>query len=133
MEQHSHRGHVGVGYAFVAFAAVAGALMFANPANAAGDAARGAVLYKDCQTCHSIEKNDVGPMHKGVVGRIAGTVTGYDYSPALRNAKIIWTEENLDKWLKEPDEFIPGVKMFYEVENPQDRADLIAFLRERAR
>jgi|SRR5579871_3257035 len=104
-----------------------------SPANAAGDAARGEVLYQGCQDCHSIEKNDVGPMHKGVVGRAAGTVPGYNYSPALRNAKIVWTEENLDKWLTRPQDFIPGTKMFYEVKNPQDRADLIAFLKDRAR
>ena len=104
-----------------------------SPANAAGDAARGEVLYQGCQDCHSIEKNDVGPMHKGVVGRTAGTVPGYNYSQALRNAKIVWTEENLDKWLTNPQDFIPGTKMFFEVKNSQDRADLIAFLKERAR
>jgi cytochrome c len=100
---------------------------------AAGNAARGQILYQGCQDCHSIEKNDVGPMHKGVVGRTAGTVPGYNYSPALRNAKIVWTEENLDKWLTDPQQLVPGTKMFYEVQNPQDRADLIAFLKERAR
>jgi cytochrome c len=72
-------------------------------------------------------------MHKGVVGRVAGTVPGYNYSPALRNAKIVWTQENLDKRPTSPQAFIPGTKMFYEVKNPQDRADLIAFLKDRAR
>jgi cytochrome c len=100
---------------------------------AAGDVARGEVLYQGCQDCHSIDKNDVGPMHKGVVGRASGTAPGYNYSPALRNAKIVWTEENLDKWLADPEKFIPGVRMFYNVPNVQDRADLIAFLKERAR
>jgi cytochrome c len=120
--------------AFAALATVLSMIAFADcPANAAGDARRGEKLYKDCQACHSIEKNDIGPMHKGVIGRTAGTVAGYDYSPALRNAKITWTEDNLDKWLTNPQDFIPENKMFYEVENPQDRADLIAFLRERAR
>jgi len=51
----------------------------------------------------------------------------------LRNAKIVWTEENLDKWLSDPQRFIPGSRMFYQVDNPRDRADLIAFLKERAR
>jgi cytochrome c len=114
-------------------AALAAVMFCGSPANAAGDAARGEVLYQGCQDCHSIEKNDVGPMHKGVVGRAAGTVPGYNYSPALRNAKIVWTEENLDKWLTGPQDFIPGTKMFYEVKSPQDRADLIAFLKDRAR
>jgi len=72
-------------------------------------------------------------MHKGVVGRTAGTVPDYNYSPALRNAKIVWTEANLDRWLTDPQDFVPGTKMFYEVKNPQDRADLIAFLKDRAR
>ncbi|MGA7805372.1 c-type cytochrome [Bradyrhizobium sp.] len=116
------------------FAAVLTAAMFVTcAANAAGDAARGETLYQGCQDCHSIEKNDVGPMHKGVVGRTAGTVPGYNYSAALRNAKIVWTEANLDKWLTNPQGFIPGTKMFYQVNNPQDRADIIAFLKERAR
>ena len=114
--------------AFLGAMAVTGA-----PARASGDAARGEVLYQGCGDCHSIEKNDVGPMHKGVVGRPSGIVPGYSYSPALRNAKIVWTEENLDKWLTDPQQFIPGTKMFYEVKNAQDRADLIAFLKERAR
>jgi cytochrome c len=124
--------------AFAYLSRLIAAVMVANMlggglANAAGDATRGEVLYQGCQDCHSIEKNDVGPMHKGVVGRTSGTVPGYSYSPALRSAKIVWTEENLDKWLTDPQAFIPGTKMFYEVKNPQDRADLIAFLRERAR
>ncbi|NSM55867.1 c-type cytochrome, partial [Serratia marcescens] len=80
-----------------------------------------------------IEKNDVGPMHKGVVGRVAGTVAGYNYSPALKNSKIVWTEANLDKWLSGPDAMVPGTKMFYEVQDPKDRADIIAFLKEKAK
>jgi cytochrome c len=120
-----------------AFAAAAGFLsaiaIAGSPANAAGNATRGEELYQGCQDCHSIDKNDVGPMHKGIVGRPSGAVPGYNYSPALRNAKIVWTEENLDKWLTSPPDFIPGTKMFYAVKNPQDRADIIAFLEERAR
>ena len=120
--------------AFIAFvAALATMALTGSPASAEGNAARGEVLYQGCEDCHSIDKNDVGPMHKGVVGRIAGTVPGYSYSPALRDSKIVWTEENLNKWLTSPQEFVPGTKMFFEVKNPQDRADLIAFLKERAR
>jgi cytochrome c len=112
---------------------VVSAICSGYPAWAVGDATRGQILYQGCQDCHSIEKNDVGPMHKGVVGRTSGTVPGYNYSQALRNAKIVWTEANLDKWLTDPQQLVPGAKMFYEVQNPQDRADLIAFLKERAR
>jgi len=116
-------------------AAALGLLLLAGQAGhaAAGDPARGEALYKGCKDCHSIESNDVGPMHKGVVGRTAGTVAGYDYSPALKQSKIVWTEDNLDKWLTNPEALVPGTKMFFDVESPQDRADIIAFLKQRAR
>ena len=113
--------------------AVQAAAPFGGTAQAAGNAARGEILYRGCEDCHSIDKNDVGPMHRGVVGRVAGTATGYDYSPALKTSKIVWTESNLDKWLTDPQSFVPGTKMFYQVNNPQDRADIIEFLKERAK
>jgi cytochrome c len=102
-------------------------------AEAAGDAARGEALYRDCQACHAFDKNQIGPMHRGVVGRAAGTVAGFDYSEALKNAKIVWTEANLDKWLADPEILIPGSKMFFSVDKAGDRADIIAFLKERAK
>jgi cytochrome c len=102
-------------------------------AEAAGDAARGEALYRDCQTCHAIDKNQIGPMHRGVVGRTAGTVQGFDYSEALKNAKIVWTEANLDKWLADPEILVPGSKMYFSVDKAGDRADIIAFLKERAK
>ena len=104
-----------------------------QPVRATGDASRGEVLYQLCQSCHAIDNNGIGPMHRGVVGRAAGMVAGYDYSIALKNAKIVWTEDNLDKWLASPQGLVPGTKMFYGVADPRDRADLIAFLKERAR
>jgi len=108
-------------------------LVAATTANAAGDAVRGATLYRDCGVCHSIEENGVGPAHRGVFGRVAGKAPGYDYSPELKNSNIVWTEENLDKWLSGPEKLVPGTKMFYDVENPKDRADIIAFLKEKAK
>jgi cytochrome c len=102
-------------------------------AEAAGDAARGEALYRDCQACHAIDKNQIGPMHRGVVGRTAGTVQGFDYSEALKNAKIVWTEANLDKWLTDPELLVPGSKMYFSVDKESDRADIIAFLKERAK
>ena len=108
-------------------------LIAATTANAEGDAARGATLYRDCGVCHSIQENGVGPAHKGVFGRVAGKAPGYDYSPELKNSNIVWTEENLDKWLSGPDKLVPGTKMFYDVQDPKDRADIIAFLKEKAK
>ncbi|MCP3379463.1 MULTISPECIES: cytochrome c family protein [unclassified Bradyrhizobium] len=117
-----------------ALAAIAIALLCAaGPAGATGNVARGQTLYKGCADCHSIAENGVGPMHKGVVGRKAGSVPGYDYSPDLKNSGIVWTEENLDKWLTGPQAMVPETKMFFDVPDAQDRADIIAYLKEKAR
>jgi cytochrome c len=102
-------------------------------AAAAGDAARGEVLYEGCQDCHSLDKNDVGPRHRGVFGRKAGSLPDYEYSDALKQSGIVWDVANLDRWLTDPQGFIPGVKMFYHLDDEKDRADVIAFLAERAR
>jgi cytochrome c len=68
-------------------------------------------------------------MHRGVVGRRAGAVAGYAYSSALKNANIVWTEDNLDRWLTDPQKLVPGTRMYFSLSNPQDRADVIAFLK----
>jgi cytochrome c len=99
----------------------------------AGDAARGETLYEACQDCHSLDKNDVGPRHRGVFGRKAASLPDYDYSDALKSANIVWNAETLDKWLTDPQAVAPGAKMFFHLDNPQDRADVIAYLKERAK
>ena len=98
-----------------------------------GDAARGETLYEACQDCHSLDKNDVGPRHRGVFGRKAASLPDYDYSDALKSANIVWNEETLDKWLTDPQAVAPGAKMFFHLDDPQDRADVIAYLKERAK
>lgn len=99
---------------------------------ASGDPVRGEAVYQGCMDCHSLDENDVGPKHAGVFGRKAGAVPDYHYSDALKNSGIVWTEETLDKWLKDPEALVPGTKMFYSVENAQDRADVIAFLKQKS-
>ena len=108
----------------------------AGPASAVGltgDPARGEQLYEACTDCHSLDKNDVGPRHRGVFGRKAGSLPDYNYSDALKSSNIIWNEETLDKWLTDPQAFVPGVRMFFHLDNAQDRADVIAYLKERAK
>jgi cytochrome c len=98
-----------------------------------GDPNRGETLYEACQDCHSLDKNDVGPRHRGVFGRKAASLPDYDYSDALKSTNIVWNEETLDKWLTDPQAVAPGAKMFFHLDNPQDRADVIAYLKERAK
>jgi cytochrome c len=97
-----------------------------------GDASHGEALYEACQHCHLLDKNDVEPRHCGVFGRKAASLSDYDYSDALKSANITWNEETLDKWLTDPQAVAPGAKMFFHLDNPQDRADVIAYLTERA-
>lgn len=106
------------------------AALHAAPVRAGGDAVNGKYLYASrCIACHAIDVNLAGPMHRGVFGRKAGTVPEYDYSPALRNSGVRWTAPMLDRWLQNPQAFIPGQKMGYAVTDAQDRADLIAYLK----
>lgn len=115
----------------IALAALAlGLSSQALSASDTGDAVRGQALYESrCAGCHSIDSNRVGPAHRGVFGRRAGSVPGYEYSTALKQSKLVWTKHNLERWLANPENTIPGQKMGYRVEDAQDRADLIAFLR----
>lgn len=102
----------------------------ASPERPAGDPTRGKTVYQVCMGCHSLDEDDVGPHHRGVVGRVAGTVPGYAYSPALKNSHIVWSPDTLDRWLTNPQALVPGVKMFFAMPSAQDRADVIAYLTE---
>jgi cytochrome c len=101
--------------------------------SAAADVSHGETLYQGCQDCHSLDTNDVGPKHRGVFGRKAGSVADYSYSPALRNSGLTWNEETLDRWLTDPQTLVPGSKMFYHLDDAKDRADIVEYLKERAR
>lgn len=99
-------------------------------AHADGDAAHGQEIYESrCIACHSVDANRVGPRHRGVYGRPAGSLADYNYSKALKAAKFTWVDTTLDKWLTNPQAFVPGQKMNFRVNDPQDRADIIAYLK----
>lgn len=107
---------------FLALAAAADA--------AAADAGRGRELYESrCGGCHSLDANRVGPAHRGVYGRKAGSAPDFSYSPAVRNATVVWEEKTLNAWLTNPQALIPGQRMNFRVALPADRADIIAYLR----
>lgn len=100
------------------------------PNSPTGDPIHGKTVYQACMGCHSLDEDDLGPRHRGVVGRAAGTVPGYAYSLALKNSHIVWDRETLDRWLTNPQALVPGAKMFFAMPNAQDRADVIAYLGE---
>jgi cytochrome c len=114
--------------------ALAFLLAVEHPAHslASGDAAHGATIYQECMICHSLDKNGIGPRHRGVFGRKAGSLPDYNYSAALKGADIVWDESTLDQWLTNPQALVPGTKMMFSVDAAQDRADVIEFLKEKA-
>jgi cytochrome c len=105
-----------------------------GPTLAAGDPAEGEALYARCQGCHSIERNRIGPMHRGLFGRAAGSVDGFNYSKAMKESGIVWDEATLDDFLAHPRETVPGTRMTYAgIADAQERADLIAWLKQATR
>ena len=102
-----------------------------QPAVAAGDAVRGKMLYDArCSACHSLDASAVGPAHRGVFGRRAGSLASYKYSDALKKAGFVWDANTLDKWLTDPEKLVPGQGMGYSAPEAQDRADLIEYLKK---
>ena len=67
-------------------------------------------------------------MHRGVVGRRAGSVADFNYSPALHSSGIVWDVATLDRWLQNPSDLVPGTKVFFRLSDAQSRADIIAYL-----
>jgi cytochrome c len=116
--------------AFAAATAIAGATEAPVTTPVPGDPAHGKALYQACQACHSIDDNDLGPKHRGVVGRRAGSIADYNYSLALKNSGLTWDPATLDRWLSNPSALVPGTKMFFKINDIQARADIIAYLAE---
>ena len=120
---------------------IAGLLLaaaLASPAAAQeGNAEEGAEVYKKCRACHDVgpeAKNKVGPLLNEIIGRKAGTVDGFTYSDANKASGaggLVWTEEVLFKYLESPLVFMKGTKMaFVGLKDPQDRKDVIAYLKK---
>ena len=115
---------------FGAMAGAAAAISAAPP----GNAAAGAVVFKKCAACHSVDpsgKHGLGPNLRGVAGRKAATVAGFSYSPALKASGQVWNDQNLARFLAGPRQAVPGTKMiFIGLPKPQDQADVIAYLKQ---
>lgn len=112
---------------------VAAAMLAGNGARADGDAARGERRFEECATCHSTERgvNNVGPSLFGVLGRKAGEIDDFRYSPAMKKSNITWSPQALDKFIADPQMAVPGNRMpFAGMPDAGDRADLLAYLQK---
>ena len=99
-----------------------------------GDPDRGKdVFERRCTGCHALTQDHEGPRLQGVYGRTSGQVPGFAYSAALKDAHIVWNDTTLDQWLTDPDTLVPGNNMDFHVPKPQERRDLVEFLKQSAK
>ena len=106
-------------------------LLLVAAARADGDPARGEARFQECAACHRLEAgvNELGPSLHGIFARKAGELADFRYSPAMKRSGIAWTTETLDKYIADPQAFIPANRMPYAgMADARDRADLLAYL-----
>jgi cytochrome c len=93
---------------------------------------RGQTAAKACLACHNFQKGGPNgasaPNLYGIVGRARASAPGYSYSDAMKSKGGEWTVEDLNKFLSNPKDFVPGTKMTYFVPKASQRADVIAYL-----
>ena len=114
--------------------AVLAALAAPQAARAAGDAAAGEQVFKQCKACHQIgpgAKNMVGPELNGLDGRHSGTAPAYSYSAANKNSGITWNEETFKEYIKDPRAKIPNTKIIFPgLKDEKTAEDLWAYLKQ---
>lgn len=104
------------------------------------DAAAGETVFKKCASCHTVDKggaNKVGPNLWGLVNRPIGSHEGFSYSAGMKTfsegGKVVWDYDHLSFFIEAPKKHVPGTAMgFAGVKKPDERANLIAYLREQA-
>ena len=127
-------GFIALGAATLAALTAAGAAQAAGPV--AGDAARGKTVFARCAACHDLNTGAIrmGPSLKGVVGRKAGTFANFSYSAGMKGKGVTWGPDTLDQFLTAPMKYVTGTRMaFPGLSNPQERADVIAYLKVAAK
>jgi cytochrome c len=112
---------------------IAGLLLagYANAALAADPAAGQKVFKTQCSICHAVApgQNRIGPTLFGVVGRMAGSIPGFNYTADHKKLGVTWDAATLDKYLTNPRAMVPDTSMIYPgLKNDAQRADLIAYL-----
>ena len=87
------------------------------------------IFEKRCAKCHALDKDKEGPRLRGIFGRPAASISSFQYSDALKNAKFSWNEISLNTWLTEPDKMVPDNDMAFHMDSASERKDVIAYLK----
>jgi cytochrome c len=96
----------------------------------AADAEHGKALYKACAACHTDKPGTIGPTLKGVVGRKAGALDDFRYSPAMKRSDLVWDEASLRDYISDPQGKVKGNRMpFAGIKQPTDADDIVAYLK----
>jgi cytochrome c len=106
-------------------------------ASQGGEVASGQLVFNNaCRTCHTTKEGDnrLGPELYKIIGRQVGSLPNYGYSSAMKNAGFVWNTENLDRFIADADEVVPGnnMKPYGGLASASSRAKVIAFLQSRA-
>ncbi|MCL6229948.1 c-type cytochrome [Bartonella bilalgolemii] len=99
-----------------------------------GNLENGRKIFRQCAICHTSKRggsNRVGPSLWEIVDRPFASVKNFSYSKVLRaNSDKKWDFFTLDRYIQSPRQAFPGTIMsFRGINNDQDRADLLLYLR----
>ena len=89
-----------------------------------------ALFEKRCGGCHALDRDKEGPRLGGEYGRTSGSIDAFQYSDALKKAKIVWKEDTLERWLTDTEKLVPDNDMTFHVEKADERREIIAYLKQ---
>ena len=108
-------------------------LCLVRPALGADPLAAGRAAFKRCANCHQVGPNahsNFGPQLNGIMGRRAGSLPDFAYSPAMKKAGFVWDETRLVAFIHNPDRIVPGTRMrFWGFMSERQVRELVAYLR----
>lgn len=90
------------------------------------------IFMTQCAGCHAVtpDRHRAGPSLHNILNQPAGTVAEFQYSPAMENADLVWTEETLDAFLENPEQVVPGTRMVFWGLDAREREQVIRYLGE---